>query len=88
NVSPVGTQVVAGRATHGYTLIPKSEVNAPFKAAAVWIDDADATIRQFEVTETSGLLRKVWLTSLKTNVPVDAKAFVFTVPAGVRVVTQ
>ena len=37
-----------------YTLVPKQKHGAPFDAATVWIDDADATIRQFEVTETSG----------------------------------
>ena len=88
NVTAVGTLVVAGRPTHGFTLVPKSDKNKPFNTASVWIDDADASIRQFEVAETSGLQRKVRLMSLKTNVPVDAKAFVFTVPAGIRVVTQ
>lgn len=88
NINPVGTLVVSGRPTHGYTFVPKQDANAPFKIASVWIDDSDATIRQFEVTEPSGLLRKVRLTSFKTNVPVDEKAFVFTVPTGVRVVAQ
>ncbi len=87
-IDPVGTLVVSGRATHGYNLIPKSEAGAPFRLATVWIDDADATIRQFEVTENSGMTRTVRLTSLKTNVPVDASAFVFTPPAGVRVISR
>lgn len=87
-VNKVGTLVVSGRPTHGYKLIPKSSDGAPFKVASVWIDDADATIRQFEVTDASGVKRKVRLTSLKTNVPVDASAFVFTPPAGVRVIVR
>jgi outer membrane lipoprotein carrier protein len=87
-INPVGTLVVSGRPTHGFTLVPKTQGGAPFKAAAVWIDDADATIRQFEVTEASGLKRTVRLTSFKTNVPVDASSFTFTPPAGVRVVTR
>ena len=87
-VNPVGTLVVSGRPTHGYNLVPKSAEGAPFKAAAVWIDDADATIRQFEVTDASGVQRKVRLTSFKTNVPVDAKVFSFVPPAGVRVVAR
>jgi outer membrane lipoprotein carrier protein len=87
-IDPVGTLVVSGRATHGYNLIPKSEANAPFRVATVWIDDADATVRQFEVTENSGVQRTVRLTSLKTNVPVDASAFVFAPPAGVRVIAR
>ena len=87
-INPVGTLVVSGRPTHGYNLIPKSSQDAPFKAASVWIDDADATIRQFEVVEASGVRRTVRLTSLKTNVAVDASAFKFTVPAGVRIVER
>jgi len=54
----------------------------------VWIDDADATIRQFELTENANVNRRVLMTSFKTNVPVDASAFVFKVPAGVRVVDR
>ena len=88
NIEPVGTQTVSGRATHGFNLVPKTTTGAAFLAASVWIDDDDATIRQFEVTDQSGVQRKVRLTSLKTNVPVDASAFVFTPPAGVRVVTR
>jgi len=88
NIEPVGTLTVSGRATHGYHLIPKSKAGALFTAASVWIDDDDATIRQFEVTDQSGVQRKVRLTSFKTNVPVDAKAFVFTAPAGVRVIAR
>ncbi len=88
NIETAGTQVVSGRATHGYTLVPKAKAGAPFSAAAVWIDDADATIRMFEVTDASGVQRKVRLTSFKTNVPVDASAFKFQVPQGVRVVER
>ena len=88
NIEPVGTQVVSGRATHGYTLVPKAKAGAPFATAAVWIDDADATIRMFEVTDASGVQRKVRLTSFKVNVPVDASAFRVQVPKGVRVVER
>ena len=87
-VNPVGTLVVSGRPTHGYNLIPKSPEGASFKVASVWIDDDDATIRQFEVSEPNGVLRRIRLTSLKTNVPVDRSAFVFTAPKGVRVVER
>lgn len=87
-VTAIGTQRVSARATHGFTLLPKVKEDAPFKAATVWIDDADATIRQFEVTENSGLQRTVRLTSFKTNVTVDASAFTFTVPEGVRIVDR
>jgi len=87
-VNPVGTLVVSGRQTHGYNLIPKAAAGAPFKVASVWIDDVDATIRQFEVTDASGLKRTVRLKTFKPNVPVDASAFVFTPPEGTRVITR
>jgi outer membrane lipoprotein carrier protein len=88
DISDAGTATVSGRATHGYTLVPKTAGRAPFKTATVYVDDADATIRQFEVTEPNGVQRTVRLTSFRTNVPVDAKAFVFTVPAGTRIVAR
>ena len=88
DITELGEKTVAGRATHSYRLIPKSGQDAPFKSAIVWIDDKDASIRQFEVTESSGLQRTVRLTSFRTNVPVDDKAFKFTPPAGTRVVNR
>ena len=88
NVAQGGTATVSGHPTHAFELLPKSAQGAPFKTATVWIDDADASIRQFEVTETTGVQRKIRLTSYKTNGPVDAKAFVFTAPAGVRIVER
>jgi len=88
DITALGAKTVAGRATHGYRLVPKAGREAPFKAAVVYIDDANATVRQFDVTEQSGLQRTVTLTSYRTNVPVDAKAFTFTPPAGTRIVNR
>lgn len=87
-VNGVGTLMVSGRPTHAYNLVPKAARGAPFTSASVWIDDSDATIRQFEVIESGGVQRRIRLTSFKTNVPVDAAAFVFTLPAGVRVIAR
>jgi outer membrane lipoprotein carrier protein len=87
-VTPAGVATVSGRATHAYALVPKTQSGAAFKTATVWIDDADATIRQFEVTEPSGMQRRVRMTSFRTNVPVEASAFTFEVPSGVRVVDR
>jgi outer membrane lipoprotein carrier protein len=86
-VTSAGTLTVSGRPTHGYTLVPKT-TGAPFKTATVYVDDADATIRQFVVTEPNGVQRTVRLTSFRPNAPVDAKAFVFVVPPGMRVVAH
>jgi outer membrane lipoprotein carrier protein len=87
-ITPGPSAALGGRATHVFTLVPKQKDGAAFQSATVWIDDADATIRQFEVTENANLQRRVRMTSLKTNVPVDASAFVFKVPDGVRVVDR
>ena len=87
-VTETRPDTVSGRPAHGYSLVPKSTEGSPFRKAVVYIDDADATIRQFTVTEKSGTERTVRLTSFKTNVPVDASAFVFTVPEGTRVVAH
>jgi outer membrane lipoprotein carrier protein len=87
-VTATGAATVAGRATQGYSLVPKARSGAPFVKAVVQVDAGDATIRQFTVTENSGIERTVRLTSYRTNVPVQASAFVFTPPAGTRVVTR
>jgi outer membrane lipoprotein carrier protein len=88
DVTALGAQAIGGHATHSFRLVPKTGASAPFRTATVWIDDADASIRQFEVTESSGLQRTVRLTSFRANVPVDPKAFVFTPPAGTRIITH
>jgi outer membrane lipoprotein carrier protein len=88
DITPLGTKTVSGRATHVYRLVPKAGHEAQFKSAVVYIDDKDASVRQFEVTEPSGLQRTVTLTSFRANVPVDAKAFTFTPPAGTRIVDR
>jgi len=88
DITPLGEKTVSGRATHSYRLVPKSADDAPFKSAVVYIDDKDASIRQFDVTESSGLQRSVRLTSFRANVPVDASAFNFTPPSGTRVVNR
>lgn len=87
-VTAGGAAIVSGRATHAFTLVPKVGGGAQFRTATVYVDDADATVRQFEVTEQSGLQRKVRLTSFRTNVPVDAAAFTFSPPAGVRIIDR
>jgi outer membrane lipoprotein carrier protein len=86
NISAAGTMSVAGRPAHGLVLLPKREGSQPFTRATVWVDDRDGLVRQFEVTDQNGVTRRVRLTSIRVNVPVDAAAFRFTPPQGVRVV--
>ena len=80
-----GQESLEGRGTRVVRLTPKAGVPAQFTSARVWIDDTDALIRQFEVHESNGVTRRVHISSLAINAPVDEGAFRFTVPSGVRV---
>jgi outer membrane lipoprotein carrier protein len=90
DITPSTGRTVDGHAAHGFTLVPKkgSGSPSPFTTATVWIDDDDSLIREFEETETSGVVRHIHLTTVDLNVPVDRSAFTFVVPKGVRVVDQ
>jgi outer membrane lipoprotein carrier protein len=85
-IRDAGTETVGGRPARVVTLLPRTE--QPFVKATVWIDDADATVRQFEVVDQSGVTRRVRLTSLALNAPVDRSAFSFKPPRGVKIYTQ
>jgi outer membrane lipoprotein carrier protein len=88
NITDAARQTVDGHAARGLVLVPKKGADAPFTKATVWIDDDDSLIRLFEVTEPSGIVRRIHLTTVQTNVPIDRSAFNFTVPRGVKVVDQ
>jgi outer membrane lipoprotein carrier protein len=83
-----GSESVGDRAAQAVSLTPKKGVDSPFTKATVWIDDADGMIRQFEVTESTGLVRRIRLTKLNVNPTIPASEFRFTVPKGVRVVER
>jgi outer membrane lipoprotein carrier protein len=87
SVSASGAATVGGRATHAVTLVPK-RANANFTTAKVWIDDADSSIRQFDVENASGLKRHVVITSFTANPAISASSFRFSVPKGAKVVDQ
>jgi outer membrane lipoprotein carrier protein len=80
-------KTVDGHAAHGLLLVPKAGVSAPFTKATVWVDDDDALIREFDVTE-SGISRHVRLTTLEPNAQVSRSLFAFSMPAGTKVVDQ
>ena len=89
DITDGGSATVDGRATRVVTLVPKaSNGNAPFASARVWIDERDALIRQFEVTENSGLTRHIRLITLEPNAAVERSAFTFTPPKGVEVIDR
>ena len=86
NIADGGTASVGGRSTRVVLLTPKGRES--FSRAKVWIDTRNSLVRRFEVTEPSGLVRNVTLTSIQANVAVPSSAFRFTPPRGVRVIDQ
>ena len=85
-MSDAGRASIGGRATQAVNLVPRQPMQ--FTRAIVWVDTADGTLRQFEVTEPSGLVRRVTLSDIKVNAAVDKGAFTFAVPKGVKVYGQ
>lgn len=83
-----GQDVVDGASAHVLVLTPKNRGDVAFTRVRVWVLDRDGMIRQFETVEPAGVIRRVKLTSLAVNVPVERSAFTFIPPRGVRVVDQ
>jgi outer membrane lipoprotein carrier protein len=84
----LGREKINGRAARILSLAPKPGVDAPFTKAIVWVDTADALIRQFELTEPSEIVRRVTITKLTLNPTIPASAFRFTPPSGTKVIEQ
>ena len=83
-----GTDKVGGRTARALVLTAKAGQQLPFVRAKVWVDSADALIRQFESTDPMGITRKVKITAMSPNAAVRGDAFTFKVPTGVRVVER
>lgn len=88
DASDAGWEEVNGRAARALVLIARPGEALPFVRAKVWVDSADALIRQFESTDPNGITRRVRLLTLSPNAKVQNKAFSFTVPRNVRVVQR
>lgn len=86
-ITDAGQATVNGRATRMLTLVPRAP-RADFSRATVWVDTATGRVPQFEVTDANGLVRRVRLTNLRLNAAVDASAFRFAPPKGVKVFDQ
>jgi outer membrane lipoprotein carrier protein len=87
-VTDLGRDKVNGRNARVLSLVPKDGVEAPFTKAVIWVDSADALIRQFELTEPSEIVRRVTIRTLTLNPPIPASAFRFTPPSGTKVIDQ
>lgn len=83
-----GTDKVGGRPARALVLTAKAGQQLPFIRAKVWVDSADALIRQFESTDLMGITRRVKITAMSPNAAVQSDAFTFKVPGGVRVVER
>jgi outer membrane lipoprotein carrier protein len=88
DASDAGTEKVNGRTARALVLTAKSGQRLPFIRAKVWVDSADALIRQFESTDANGISRKVKITAMSPNAAVQSAAFVFKVPDGVRIIER
>jgi outer membrane lipoprotein carrier protein len=75
---------IDGSATHSVVLTPKSK-ESPFSKVTLWVNDGDALLRRVETVDQSGVTRLITVTKFARNAAVDASAFVFKVPAGVKV---
>ena len=83
-VSGGSAAAIDGSATHAVVLTPKS-TSSPFSKVTLWVNDGDALLRRVETVDQSSVVRRITVTKFARNAPVDAKAFVFKVPAGVKV---
>ncbi|MBV9879356.1 MAG: outer membrane lipoprotein carrier protein LolA [Gemmatirosa sp.] len=87
DVSDGGAATIGGRATHAVVLTPKGDGQA-ITRAQVWVDDADASVRQIALTQDSGLERTWRMTSWTPGARLPASTFAFEVPSGAKVVDQ
>jgi outer membrane lipoprotein carrier protein len=87
-ITSAGARAVGNRPAHGVTLIAKPNAETPFPRATIWIDDADASVREVAITDAQGVARTIRLVSWEKNVNVDDTSFRFQVPKGVRIVEQ
>lgn len=78
---------VAGRREAQVTLEPRA-AGAPFTRATLRLDSARRLILTVALREPSGLVRTLTFTNVRLGTRLPADAFVFTPPAGVRVVDQ
>ncbi len=87
-LSDAGARTVNGRPARGVSLVAKAGAAVPFPRATIWIDNADASVREVAITDDTGIARTIKLVTWEKNVAVDAAAFTFSVPKGVKIVKQ
>ena len=83
----VRTDSLAGRLTDVVALVPRAR-DLSYSEAVVWIDRSDGLVRRIEIEETSGQHRTLVLNQVVVNRGVPGREFIFSPPAGLRVVDQ
>jgi outer membrane lipoprotein carrier protein len=81
-----GRETVQGRETAIFTLVPREDPG--YRVLKVWIDTKDYLVRRFEVTDNSGIVRRLDLTDLDTNPAMPDDLFRFTPPPGAKIVER
>lgn len=79
------TETVSGRVTDVVELVPRTP--SPYRSATVWIDRETRLLRQVEIREENGNVRRVRLQDVELNPEVATSEFRFTPPEGTHVVT-
>ena len=79
------SEAVGGRMADVLALVPKQR-NLPYSRVLVWLDRQDNLPHQVEITEASGMVRRITLDGIRINGTLPASTFTFRAPAGVRVI--
>jgi len=79
---------VEGRATRRVQLVPRTAGSVPFQKATLWLDEKEPRPVRVQVLDPQGIDRTLTLTSWTPNAKLAASAFKFSLPKGVRVMTE
>jgi len=85
-VSMGAQEAVGGGAADVLTLTPKAQ--SPYKEIRIWVSRSDALVRRFEMTEQNGSVRRIELSDVRRNLPLEDAIFRFTPPEGAQVFDQ
>lgn len=78
-------EAVQGRSADVLAMTPRDR-NAPYRKVLIWVDRQDALVRQVEISEATGAVRRVTFDRLRINGLLATALFSFTPPRGARVV--
>ncbi len=82
------TDRINGNVTRHIILTPRNPAASAFRRAAIWVDEKDARPVRVQVLDAQGVDRTITLTTWRPNVRMAKDAFTFSVPRGVKVVTN